>query len=249
MPVLSEQACPQTPSQAAEAVPLVHQPARRPAQRDAESGLRWLYVLVALPMLTTFIQTGSWSRAPREWFTEIVIGLVIAALVRQVRKEHAAVLALARRDPLTGLWNRRVFEEAIEDECVRARRSPRSLSLVYIDLDHFKQVNDRDGHAQGDRVLQQLAGAMDQVIRTRVDRSFRLGGDEFALLLPGTQVAQAAAVLARIRQHCAHSDPVWTAGLLAISAGIVELQARESPAAFLQRADTEMYRQKALRRA
>ena len=90
------------------------------AQRE-RVGLRWLYGLVALPVLTDLVETGRLPAAPREWLTEVVAGLVIAVLVRQVRKEHRAVLALARSDGLTGLWNRRAFEEGIEDECSRAR--------------------------------------------------------------------------------------------------------------------------------
>ena len=154
------------------------------------------------------------------------------------------MLELARLDVLTGLWNRRAFDEAIEDECARARRPRRPLSLVYIDLDNFKQVNDLGGHEAGDLVLQQFAAAIRHVVRARIDRAFRLGGDEFALLLPGGPATQAEAVMMRIRAHCARSDPLWAAGPLGISAGIVELEAREAASEFVRRADTAMYRNK-----
>jgi diguanylate cyclase (GGDEF)-like protein len=179
-----------------------------------------------------------------EWITEVCVGLVIALLVRKVRGKHLEVLALARVDALTGLWNRRAFEAAIEDDCARARRSRLPLSLVYIDLDNFKQVNDRAGHDVGDLVLQQLAAAIRHVVRARVDRGFRLGGDEFALLLPGSGPEEAAAVVARLSEHCARLDAVWSDGALAISAGVVALEARESASDFARRADEAMYRKK-----
>ena len=104
-----------------------------------------MYLLVLVPVLTDLVETGRLPVSPREWITEVVVGLVITLLVRKVRKEHCLVLALSRSDALTGLWNRRAFEESVEDDCVRARRSGEPLSLVYVDLDNFKHVNDSDG--------------------------------------------------------------------------------------------------------
>jgi diguanylate cyclase (GGDEF)-like protein len=207
-------------------------------------GLRWMYALVVLPVLTDIVERSAWPASAREWLTEVVAGLVITLLVRRVRKEHRAALALARRDGLTGLWNRRAFEEAIEDECARARRSGQPLSLVYIDVDHFKQVNDRDGHARGDRVLRQLAAAIGDAARARIDRGYRVGGDEFAMLLPGSTSVQSETVVARIRAQCEHSDPAWAEGLLGISAGTVEFDGQEIAAAFVRRADAAMYARK-----
>jgi diguanylate cyclase (GGDEF)-like protein len=218
--------------------------ARRHRSRLERVGLRWLYSLVALPLLTDLIETGQWPAAPRQWVTEVVVGLAIAALVHRVRKEHATAQRLARSDGLTGLSNRRAFEEAIGHECARARRSHRPLSLVYIDVDNFKQINDRDGHHRGDQVLQQLAAAIGQAARARVDRGFRLGGDEFALLLPGSTAAQAELVVTRIREQCARSDPGWARGSLGLSVGIVEFDAQEAASTFVRRADAAMYRQK-----
>jgi diguanylate cyclase (GGDEF)-like protein len=218
----------------------------RPRSRwtSAHSGgadLLWMYLLIGVPMLTDVIETGRLPASVREWVTEVVAGAVIAALVHKVRAAHKAALALSRIDVLTGLWNRRAFDEAIEDDCVRARRSGQPLSLVYIDLDNFKQVNDRDGHQAGDRVLQEMAAAVGDVIRARVDRGFRLGGDEFAILLPGSRAGQAEAVVNRISEHCARASPLWGGGHLGISAGVVELGRREHAIEFVKRADETMY--------
>ena len=205
-----------------------------------------MYFLVAVPFLTDLLETGRLPLSLREWVTEAAAGAVIAVLVRKVRKKYFAVLRMARTDPLTGLWNRRAFEEAIEDECARARRSVQPLSLVVIDLDNFKQINDRDGHDAGDLVLRQLATAIRHVVRARVDRGFRVGGDEFALLLPGSLAEQAEPVVARIREHCARSASVWVGGTLGISAGMVELEPQEAASDFMRRADAAMYLRKRL---
>lgn len=154
------------------------------------AGLRWMYLLVSLPLLTELVEAGQWPVWPRGWLTEIVAAGIIALLVRRVRVEHLSALAQARTDALTSLLNRRAFEQAVEDDCARARRSGQALSLVFIDLDSFKLINDRLGHDVGDRVLQQLATAIRASVRARVDRGFRLGGDEFAVLLPGSSAAQ-----------------------------------------------------------
>lgn len=209
--------------------------------------MRWMYLLMLVPALTDLIETGRYPASAREWVTEVVAGAVIGVLVRKVRMEHLAVLALSRCDMLTGLWNRRAFEEAIQDECERARRSRQPLSLVYMDLDNFKQVNDRHGHDAGDRILQQLASGVSQVTRSRVDRGFRVGGDEFAVLFPGSKAGQARAAMRRIREHCARLDPLWVGGPLGVSAGIVELDARETTVDFVRRADDAMYREKSSR--
>jgi diguanylate cyclase (GGDEF)-like protein len=212
-------------------------------------GLTWMYLLVLVPVVTDVIETGGWPARPREWFTEVSVGLLIAVLVRRILRERRALEALARVDALTGLGNRRAFEEALAEECARALRLPHPLTLVNVDLDHFKRVNDRAGHEAGDRVLRQLADAVRQAVRVNFDRGFRLGGDEFALLLPGSSRAQAEAVLARIRQACADADPLWRDGPLGLSAGIVELGEQESARDFMRRADAAMYREKTARRA
>ena len=203
-----------------------------------------MYLLAAVPMLTDLVETGRLPGSPREWITEFVAGAVIAVLVRRVRMDRFALLALSRTDSLTGLGNRRAFDEAIENECARAHRSQRPLCLVYIDLDNFKQVNDREGHHEGDRRLQQLATAIGLAVRARVDRGFRIGGDEFALLLPGSTATQSQAVLTRIKEHCAGADPAWAHGPLGFSAGIVELDLLEGAAELVRRADTAMYARK-----
>ena len=104
----------------------------------------------------------------------------------------------AATDPLTGLYNRRLFEEYFEKELNRARRYGQTLALVIMDLHQFKEVNDRYGHLLGDQILRSAAGVFRQSLRTS-DYAFRIGGDEFALLLPQTETDQAAALSRRVR--------------------------------------------------
>ena len=100
-------------------------------------------------------------------------------------------------DPLTGLYNRRLFTETFDKEINRARRYAHPLSLVILDLHRFKEVNDKHGHPRGDEVLQAAATTLRKTLRTS-DSAFRIGGDEFALILPQTDSAQASALSRRI---------------------------------------------------
>src|SRR3984957_9233887 len=100
-------------------------------------------------------------------------------------------------DPLTGLYNRRLFSEGFEKELNRARRYGLPLGLVMLDLHRFKEVNDKHGHPGGDEVLRAAATTLKKALRTS-DSAFRIGGDEFALLLPHTDAAQALALSRRV---------------------------------------------------
>ena len=104
----------------------------------------------------------------------------------------------AATDPLTGLYNRRLFEEYFDKELNRARRYNQSVALVIMDLHRLKEVNDRYGHQKGDQALQIAANTLRKSLRTS-DYAFRIGGDEFALLLPQTDPEQAAALSRRVR--------------------------------------------------
>jgi diguanylate cyclase (GGDEF)-like protein len=100
-------------------------------------------------------------------------------------------------DPLTGLYNRRLFDETLDKELNRARRYAHPLALVILDLHRFKEVNDKHGHPKGDEVLQAAARTLQKTLRTS-DFAFRIGGDEFALVLPQTDAEQAVALSRRV---------------------------------------------------
>jgi diguanylate cyclase (GGDEF)-like protein len=131
-------------------------------------------------------------------FLQMVIGY--AALPIQNAVAFDQTDALSRLDGLTGLYNRREFDRVLRQEWERARRYHNQLSLLIIDIDHFKQVNDERGHAAGDLALQQVARII-RVARIRgSDAAFRVGGEEFGILLPETDKPGAMALAERVRQ-------------------------------------------------
>ena len=126
-------------------------------------------------------------------------GLLIAALtIGYLWEQHRQLWRLVTTDPLTGLANRRVFEEAIERAVAMARRTRRPLALLFIDGDHFKSVNDTFGHPFGDRVLRLLAETIRSQLRP-YDLAARLGGEEFAVILPGASHDDAVRIAERLR--------------------------------------------------
>lgn len=123
---------------------------------------------------------------------------VISRLFTLYRQRGEALRVLAERDPLTGLANRRHFRDRFALEYERRQRHQSPISLLMLDIDHFKQVNDRWGHANGDLVLKTLASVCLEALRA-VDLPARLGGEEFAVLLPETGLAEAIAIAERLR--------------------------------------------------
>jgi diguanylate cyclase (GGDEF)-like protein len=132
----------------------------------------------------------------------ILVTVFISELRRRERAERAAA-ALARKDALTQLVNRLGFEEAFEREWKRGARDGRPLSLILIDIDHFKRFNDTYGHPEGDRVLAMISKVVDQTAQRPSDVAARYGGEEIAVLLPDTDERGAAQIAHMIRQKVA----------------------------------------------
>jgi diguanylate cyclase (GGDEF)-like protein len=130
-----------------------------------------------------------------------VVALLGAAQRRWLRRERT----LSRTDDLTGLLNGRGFYEAAAVEIARATRYQRPLSVAYVDLDDFKTVNDRFGHARGDAVLAAVAHAMRRACRS-TDLVGRMGGDEFVILFPETERDAAEAAIAKVRSRIGHAS-------------------------------------------
>lgn len=181
-------------------------------------------------------------------------------LVRLMGRWAASVLAedrmrrdlerLATSDPLTGLWNRRRFMDLAEGEIARAVRYRRAASVLMIDVDRFKSINDRHGHGAGDQALVAMAHACSAQLRAQ-DIFARLGGEEFAVLLPETGEAAAREVAERLRAAVAALRlPVGEETLaITISLGVAGMLPGETGVeAMLQRADRALYKAKALGR-
>jgi len=163
-----------------------------------------------------------------------IVGLLVGRFIERRRMlESAAQIALT--DPLTGLANRRAWEEELRREVARARRNSHRLALVMLDLDHFKELNDTQGHQAGDTVLAEAAASWRGAVRT-TDFLARYGGDEFAMLLPDCPDEYGEMVLERIRTAI---PPGCSA-----SAGIAYWNGAETAEALLARADAALYEAK-----
>jgi diguanylate cyclase len=162
-----------------------------------------------------------------------------SSLEEQVAARTCELERLSRTDALTGLSNRRAFLEELSRETSRARRQGRPLSALYVDVDDFKHLNDREGHARGDEALIAVAGALTATLR-EIDVAARLGGDEFCILLPDTGLLQAAAVLERLQRRVQDSCPVT----VSIGSATLEDGDYADPERLLRRADAAMYADK-----
>lgn len=186
-------------------------------------------------------------------FAEVVIRAAVAAIRRAqaletTRADNRRLEALATTDPLTRVLNRRALLDRLAAEVDRARRFDSSLSLLMIDIDHFKAINDTAGHLAGDSVLRQLAVLLDDAVR-RVDVVARYGGEEFVVILPETQSEGGAIFAERLRERVAMQsfevgadEPVH----LTVSVGIASFPSARvaSTDDLFARADEALYRAK-----
>lgn len=164
--------------------------------------------------------------------TAVILGELVGAF-----KRHLETMSLT--DPLCEVWNKRGFELLLERALRAMRRTGRPLSVIFFDLDGFKEINDTLGHAEGDRVLREFAAQLDANTRPQ-DILARLGGDEFVLMMPDIARAGAAQAASRLRSSVIGAR--W-------SFGVAELRPGESVEAFIARADQLMLAEKRSRKA
>jgi diguanylate cyclase (GGDEF)-like protein len=162
----------------------------------------------------------------------------VAPAIENARRFREA-RQLADLDSLTGLHNRRYFYETLGREVDRAQRYQRRLSLVIVDVDGFKEINDRIGHLAGDAVLAEIADRIRQVVRS-ADIPCRVGGDEFAVIVPEVEVGQAQQLVGRI-QRAVSAQPIARAGRVRVSAGVADIQPNDTPTSLFERGDESLY--------
>ncbi len=185
------------------------------------------------------------------WFITVGMAYIAGALVHLLKSHNDELVErlfkTARTDRLTGLVNRHGFDELLEVELERSRRTAQPVALVLADIDHFKELNDRFGHPAGDAALIAVGRAAHGAVR-KIDTMARIGGDEFALILPATRADDALEVAERLREEIPQltSD---AGNSLTMSFGVVEFpldgETRES---LVQAADRALYRAKGLGR-
>ncbi len=153
---------------------------------------------------------------------------------------------LSSKDSLTGLWNRRLSDEFLEQEIARSQRQGNKFSVAIIDIDHFKTVNDTYGHAEGDTVLKEIAQEFRSIVRAH-DRVGRWGGEEFIVICSETGIEDAVALFNRIRAHI--EGHAFSNGLkVTVSIGIAEYRTSDSSSTLMARADKALYHAKQLGR-
>lgn len=202
--------------------------------------------------VTSLLQPSPWNLFFVSAGTFVLPVLTFGAVMLVHDTMLATAELAANRDFLTGAWTRRAFFEHAEREMLRARRMGREMSLLMLDVDHFKKINDSHGHAIGDQVLIDLVRRAGTVVRA-VDYFARIGGEEFAVLLLETSPAAAAVVAERLRAAVAQSGsdnsrvkitiPPYT-----ISIGVSSLRGFESLQDLMRRADAALYAAKAMGR-
>ena len=185
-------------------------------------------LIVATASFAAFADVGGpgwWALWVMLMSAAAMVGVLVSVLVEQVR-------SMARADMLTGLANRRAWEESLPREVARAARAARPLSVAVIDLDYFKEVNDSGGHHAGDQTLRAVAAAWSSQVRD-ADLLARYGGDEFALVMPDCDTDQAQVIVERLRETTPHGT--------SFSAGIATWNGDETITELVRRADEALY--------
>ncbi|MDX1516404.1 MAG: GGDEF domain-containing protein [Woeseiaceae bacterium] len=156
--------------------------------------------------------------------------------------QHEILMQLATKDPLTGAGNRHAFEEKLASAAAVFERNGTPASLILMDLDHFKQVNDRHGHAMGDQILCRVTEIVNLRIRV-TDSLYRIGGEEFVVVLEGQNIDRAVHLAEQLRT-LVEANELVPDELVTISLGVAELQRGETPGDWLHRADEALYQSK-----
>lgn len=161
--------------------------------------------------------------------------------IRNALKYHVAVQT-SLRDPLTGTGNRIALDNALHRECQLAERYDQSVSMIVVDIDHFKKINDNHGHSIGDEVLKEVANTIKRETRD-TDMTFRYGGEEFVVVLSKTDLLGAGIIAERLRQSVEELTVATKAGDInvTVSLGTSKLQAQENIKSLFDRADQALY--------
>jgi diguanylate cyclase (GGDEF)-like protein len=222
--------------------------------RRALPYLAVLLVLLWAPLVDGQGSTAAAKMLAAESLLILAIGVVLNSYLFYVRIQRAGLRTgaevarrLARIDALTGLGNRRALDDALTAHAAGSSRAGSPLAIALVDLDGLKRINDRYGHLEGDRCLQEAARAMEQSVRGS-DVCFRWGGDEFVVVLPATDREGGEGVLARmaadVGQICAREGEPG----LTLSYGVAQLEPGGSPEDLLAMADLALMEQKTEKR-
>ncbi len=175
---------------------------------------------------------------------------IVEERTRDLRQANEELLRLSSLDSLTGLANRRIFDQTIEKECARLNRSESAVSLVLLDIDYFKALNDSEGHQRGDEYLELVGAELNRLARRHVDVAARYGGEEFAFILPDTDEAGAGHFAESVRLAIADlelphpASPVAPVITVSVGGATATLECRSRPEELIAAADQALYRAK-----
>lgn len=174
------------------------------------------------------------------------VGLLFVSLIKNLETARAEAARLANTDLLTGVLNRRRFVQVANEELTQARESNSSVTVLLLDVDDFKKVNDVHGHDAGDAVLKMVAQRCNDALRPE-DSFARWGGEEFVAVLPGASDAESIGVALKVRSSISSGEVNSAGGLIRVTASIgvaSELEVNESLDSLINRADHAMYEAK-----
>lgn len=195
------------------------------------NGLACVAVVMLLPQEPEFVTRFAISYA--------LVNIFLVTFSLHLERKTKEMAELLRMDPLTGTGNRLALESALKQAKERFDRYGTPVSMLMLDLDHYKQVNDKYGHTAGDRVLKALCDLLQTRLR-KTDSLYRFGGEEFVILADNTSAEDARALAEAIRQRVAGATFSPTSGLT-VSIGVAELRPAEDSDAWLRRADKALY--------
>lgn len=166
----------------------------------------------------------------------------IENLFETMNESISLLYDIATHDEKTGLYNNKFFENVLEMEIEKAKRGKQKLSLLILDIDFFKKINDEYGHIKADKILEKLAKIIQKQIR-KSDIAARFGGEEFVVLFPETSLTKAKKVAVRLKNKI-KNDKFLKKFKLTISGGLAEYKKRDSKIRFKKRADKALYEAK-----
>ena len=186
---------------------------------------------------------------------DALVGFMFDISERKKTEEQLVILqkeleALSFKDGLTGVANRRMFDSILEVEWAHARRNNQPLSVIMLDIDHFKQYNDSYGHIEGDACLKRVAQTLNSAATRARDLFARFGGEEFVLVLPGTDEGSAAKIAERCRslifkEQIPHAQsPVSQILTVSLGVGTITPSHQDDPLAFIEAVDRRLYQAK-----
>lgn len=201
----------------------------------------WPYLLVLIPVFTEWLDHHRFPSNARTAQTAISMAVLTTILVSIIQRWRRRLETMATTDELTGLYNSAALRRELDYHVGLARRIGEPFSLLFIDLDNFRGVNESRGHHGGSALLAEFGEILSGATRRDMDKCFRFGGDEFVILCPRTDAAKAADETSqRIRQSVLSSPEFRECGVT-VSIGVAQLKPEESARDLLRRADAALY--------